>query len=36
MRFRFSMLASPQPDAPPGDARPQAERLEKSTFVVPR
>jgi len=36
MRFRFSMLSSPQPDAPPGDARPQAERLEKSTFVVPR
>jgi hypothetical protein len=36
MRFRFSLLAPPQPGAVPADASPLAERLEKSTFVVPR
>jgi hypothetical protein len=36
MRFRFSLLAPSQPGAAPADARPLAERLEKSTFVVPR
>jgi polyferredoxin len=36
MRFRFSLLAPPRAGEPSADARPLAERLEKSTFVVPR
>ena len=36
MRLRFSLLAPPQAGEPSADARPLAERLEKSTFVVPR